>query len=259
MGEDSEVRKVSGSFPFYILLFLVVSTIPVCPVSAQPVDPADQGPGNSFKYHGYEAVVGVTMRAQALIVYKGDSNDNRAVMTGEFVPSPQIFINTPFRPFSVEEFMGEKVGRTGYYWKVSYNRFSLDRQEDPDTGGIGPASPVYDYGTRVKGDFIAIAPVIAHEMLRSDGSVPFRIELGMGLGYLDLAGDIVIGDWKGDPLAPKTGIDHSGVSIFIFTMGRHQWGSFMFGYQMGISISGGEEYTYNQSYVSLDLGYKVRL
>ena len=252
------MSKFPGSFPFFILILLLSSAvIPVCPVFAQSDEPAEPDSVNSFEYHGYEAVVGVTMRAQALMLYSGSGNEKRAVMTGRFVPSPQIFINTPFRPFSVEEVMGEKVGRTGYYWKVSYNKFSLDRQEDPDTGGIGPASPVYDYGTRVKGEFLAVAPVIAHETLRPDGSVPFRVELGLGIGYLDLAGDIVVGDWEGDPLAPKTKIDHRGMSAFIFMMGRHQWRSLMFGYQMSISISSGESYTYNQSYVCLDFGYKI--
>jgi hypothetical protein len=254
------MSKFSASLAFFVLVYSIfLSGISVGPVLAQSVESDEQDSEASFNYHGYEAVAGVTMRAQALIVYSGSSSSKRAVMTGRFIPYPQIFINTPFRPFSVEKYMGEEVGRTGYYWKISYNRFSLDRQEDPDTGGIGPASPVYDYGTRVKGEFFAVAPVFAHEMLKPDGGVPFRIELGLGLGYLDLAGDIVLGDWEGDPLAPATRIDHSGMSVFLFMMGRHQWGSLMFGYQMGISISSGEPYSYNQSYVSLDFGYKIML
>ncbi len=233
--------------------------IHAAPSSGQAVQPAEEGSENSIQYHGYEAVVGVTSRAQALLVFEGTGDKKLAVMTGDFVPSPQIFLTTPFRPFTKEKAIGGKTSRTGYYWKYSYNRFVLDRQEDPDTGGIGPSSPVYNYGTKVEGDFFAVAPVIATEMLRPDGTVKFRLELGLGLGYLDLSGDIVLGDQQGDPMAPSTRIDYSGPSFFLFTMGRHHWGSFMLGYQMGISATTSKPYSYSQSYISLDIGYRVVL
>jgi len=227
--------------------------------AGQSVQPAEKESGNSIQYHGYEAVVGVTSRAQALLVFEGTGDKKLAVMIGNFVPSPQIFITTPFRPFKVEEVSGERNTRSGYYWKYSYNKFSLDRQEDPVMGGIGSGSPVYNYGTKVEGDFFTVAPVIATEMLRPDGTVKFRAEGGLGLGYLDLAGDIVLGDWLGDPLAPRTQIDYSGLSFFFFAMGRHHWGSFMLGYQMGISVTSSRPYSYSQSYVSLDIGYRLVL
>jgi len=252
--------KIKGSSLLVILiLFLSASMTPVCPVAAQQAGPPEQDSGSSFQYHGYEFVAGITARAQALLVFDGHSDKKLAVMTGEFVPSPQIFVNTPFHPFSFEEVPGETVGRTGYYWKFSYNRFFLKHQEDLDTGGIGNSSPVYNYGTSVKGAFLAVAPVIAYERLKPDGSVPFRVEFGLGLGYLDLGGDIVLGDWEGDPQAPKTDIDYSGVSYFLFAMGRHQWGSLMFGYQMGISATSSKPYSYSQSFISLDFGYKIIL
>ena len=245
---------------FPLSLFLALVMIRAHPALGQPVPPAGDEPGNATWYHGYEAVIGVASRAQALLVFDGRSDKKLAVMTGNFVPSPQIFLNTPFRPFKTEEVDGDKTTRTGYYWKYSYNRFSLDRQEDPDTGGIGPSSPVYDYGTKVKGDFFAVTPVIATEMVRPDGTVKFRLEFGLGLGYLGLKGDIVLGDWQGDPLAPGTKIDYSGPSYFLFTMGRHHWGSFMLGYQMGISAtSSTKPYSYSQSYISLDAGYRFEL
>ncbi len=240
---------------FTLSLFLLSSTIHVRPASGQPNEPAGTESGNSIELDGYEAVVGVTLRTQALLVF--DGGKKTAVMTGNFVPTPQIFLNTPFRPFKSEEMGRDKNTRSGYYLKYSYNRFSLDRQEDPDTGGIGPSSPVYNYGTEVKGYFLAVAPVVASEILREDGTLKFRIEFGLGLGYLDLEGDIVLGDWQGDPLAPRTQIDYSGLSYFLFAMGRHQWGSFMFGYQMGISATDSKPYSYSQSYVSLDFGYRI--
>jgi hypothetical protein len=211
------------------------------------------------QYHGYEAVVGVASRTQALLVFEGTGDKKLAVMTGNFVPYPQIFINTPFRPFKVKDADVEKNTRSGYYWKYSYNRFSLDRQEDPDTGGIGSTSPVYNYGTKVEGNFFAVAPVIATDMLRPDGTVKLRLETGLGLGYLDLEGDIVLGDWQGDPLAPTTHINYSGPSFFLFTMGRYNWRSFMFGFQMGISATSSKPYSYSQSYISLDIGYRLML
>ena len=254
------MSKISGSLLALALsLMLSIAIIPVRPASGQPVQPAEEESGNSIQYHGYEVVIGVTSRAQALLVFEGGGDKKLAVMTGDFIPSPQIFINTPFRPFKIEDVGGEKTTRTGYYWRYSYNKFSLDRQEDPDTGGIGPSSPVYNYGTKVEGDFFAVAPVIATEMLRPDGTVKFRAEVGLGLGYLDLGGDIVLGDWQGDPLALRTQIDYSGLSFFLFTMGRHHWGSFMFGYQLGISATSSKPYSYSQSYVSLDIGYRVVL
>ena len=254
------LKTIRSYKSFALSLFLVVALIHVHPASGQPVQPAGEEPGNAIQYHGYEAVIGVASRVQALLVFDGHGDEKLAVMTGNFVPSPQIFLTTPFRPFKTEEANSERTTRSGYYWKYSYNRFSLDRQEDPDTGGIGPASPVYDYGTKVKGDFFAVAPVFATEMLRPDGTVKFRLELGLGLGYLDLQGDIVLGDWQGDPLAPRTKIDYSGPSFFFFTMGRHHWGSFMLGYQMGISAtSSTKPYSYSQSYISLDMGYRVML
>jgi len=239
---------------FTIFIFLLLTT----PLAFGQEEPSSEPmPATSTQYHGYEAVIGITSRAQALLVFEGSGDKKLAVMTGKFVPTPQLFLNTPFHPFMEEELKGRKVSRTGYYWKISYNKFSLDRQEDPDTGGIGPASPVYDYGTKVKGDFFAVAPVFANETIRPDGTVPFRIEFGLGLGYLDLAGDIVLGDWQGDSLAPRTDIDYSGLSFFLFTMGRHQWGSFMFGYQMGISATDSRPYSFSQSYVSVDFGYRM--
>jgi hypothetical protein len=254
------VSKISGSLPAFALsLFLSAAIFHARPASGQPVQPAEKESGNWIQYNGYEAVVGVTSRAQALLVFEGTGDKRLAVMTGNFVPSPQIFITTPFRPFKVEEVNRGKTTRSGYYWKYSYNKFSLDRQEDPVMGGIGPGSPVYNYGTKVEGDFFAVAPVIATEMLRPDGAVKFRGEGGLGLGYLNLKGDIVLGDWLGDPLAPRTQINYSGLSFFLFAMGRHHWGSFMFGYQMGISATSSRPYSYSQSYVSLDVGYRVVL
>lgn len=254
------MREYSGSsHSFSRKLFISIIMVCVSCVEALAGEASSPNPEGSPPYHGYETIVGVTSRAQTLLVFDGKGDRRLAVMTGDFIPSPQIFVNTPFHPFSIEEGRGGKVGRAGYYWKVSYNRFSLDRQEDPDTGGIGSTSPTYNYGTRVKGDFLAVAPVLVYERLRADGSVPFRVELGMGLGYLDLSGDIVLGDWKGDQEAPRTEVDYSDPSGFIFVMGRHQWGAFMFGYQMGISATISRPYSYSQSYVSLDFGYRVEL
>jgi len=255
-----KVAKISGSLPVFALsLFLSAAIIPVRPASGQSVQPDEQESGNSIQYHGYEAVVGITSRAQTLLVFEGTGDKKLAVMTGNFVPYPQIFISTPFRPFKVEDVNDKRTTRSGYYWKYSYNRFSLDRQEDPYTGGIGSSSPVYNYDTKVEGDFFAVAPVIATEMLRPDGTVKLRFEGGLGIGYLDLEGDIVLGDWQGDPLAPRTQIDYSGPSFFIFTMGRYNWGSFMFGCQMGISATISRPYSYSQSFISLDIGYRLVL
>jgi hypothetical protein len=222
-----------------------------------PGQSAGEDANASLQYSGYEVVLGVTSRAQALIVFDGRGDDKIAIMTGNFVPSPQIFLASPFRPFREKDARGRKIGRTGYYWKISYNSFSLDRQEDPDTGGIGAASPVYNYGTNVEGHFLAVAPVVAYEVLKPDGMVTLRLECGLGLGYLDLEGDIVLGDWQGDPLAPKTEIDYRGPSFFVYVMGRHYWNSFMFGYQMGINATSSTPYSFSQSYVSLDIGYRI--
>lgn len=197
-------KKSSSILAFPLSLMLSTAIINVLPASGQPVQPVEKETENSIQYHGYEVVVGVTSRAQALLVFEGSGDKKLAVMPGDFNPSPQLFITTPFRPFKIEEIGGKKTTRTGYYWKYSYNKFSLDRQEDPDTGGIGPASPVYNYGTKVEGDFFAVAPVVATEMLRAYDTVKFRAEVGLGLGYLDLEGDIVLRDWRGDPLAPRT-------------------------------------------------------
>lgn len=242
---------------FAFCLFLSAFMMGAGPARAQQAEPGEGEPESSRKYHGYEAVIGVTSRAQNLIVFEGRGDKRLATMTGSFAPSPQIFLNTPFRPFRTEDAGEGNITRTGYYIKYSYNSFSLDRQEDPDTGGIGPGSDRYNYGTEVKGHFFAVAPVGAVETIRPDGSVPFRIEFGIGLGYLDLSGDVVLGDWLGDPMAPKTPIDYSGLSYFFFAMGRHQFGSFMFGYQMGINATSSRPYSFSQGYVSLDLGYKV--
>ena len=225
------MSRLSGPFLALILTFSLSSgMIHAAPSSGQAVQPAEKGSENSIQYHGYEAVVGVTSRAQALLVFEGTGDKKLAVMTGDFVPSPQIFLTTPFRPFTKEKAIGGKTSRTGYY-----------------------------YGTKVEGDFFAVAPVIATEMLRPDGTVKFRLELGLGLGYLDLSGDIVLGDQQGDPMAPSTRIDYSGPSFFLFTMGRHHWGLFMLGYQMGISATTSKPYSYSQSYISLDIGYRVVL
>jgi len=243
---------------FALILLAAGIAMPGRPAAGQPAQLPVGDTGPSVAHRGYEVVAGVTSRAQALIVFDGGSDKKLAVMTGSFVPSPQIFLTTPLHPFGTGEPGEGKMTRSGYYWKYSYNRFSLDRQEDPDTGGIGPASPVYNYGTKVEGDFFAVAPVIATETLKDDGSVKFRLECGLGLGYLSLDGDIVLGDQQGDPLAPTTQIHYSGLSWFLFAMGRHYWGPFMLGYQLGISATGSTRpYSYSQSYLSLDLGYRV--
>ena len=247
----------SSLLVFAVSLGLAVAMVHARPARGQPVNPVEQGSHNSIRYRGYEAVVGVTSRTQALLVFEGTGDKKLAVMTGRFVPYPQIFITTPFRPFKTQDADSKKTTRSGYYWKYSYNRFSLDRQEDPDTGGIGSSSPVYDYGTKVKGDFYAVAPVIVTEMLRPDETVKLRLEAGLGVGYLDLEGDIVLGDWRGDSMAPITDIDYSGPSVFIFTMGRYHWGAFLFGCQMGISATSSKPYSYSQSYISLDIGYRL--
>jgi len=179
-------------------------------------------------------------------------------MTGNFVPSPQLYLTTPFHPFGQDVPGGQKGSRFGYFWTYSFNSFSLHRQEDPDTGGIGSASPVYDYGTRVRGDFVAIAPVIATQTVGPDGAVLFRLELGLGIGYLSLSGDAVLGDQAGVPDPVRSEVDYRGPALFLFTMGRHYWGSFMFGYQLGIVTTSSTPYSFSQSYLSLDAGYRIR-
>jgi hypothetical protein len=245
--------------PLALVIFLILSTgTPSVPSAyGQPVQPAQNDTDASIQYRGYEAVFGVTSRQQTLFVSKGSgSDDTIAIMIGNFASFPQIFLNTPIHLISEEVVKGEKVSHTGYYWKYSYNSFSLDRQDDPDAGGLG-GSPDYNYGTRIEGDFFAVTPVFATEMLRPDGTVPFRIEVGLGAGYLNFAGDIVLGDQGGDPSAVKTDIDFSGPALFLFIMGRHQWGSFMFGYQMGTSFAHSPAYGFQHGYLSIDIGYSI--
>jgi hypothetical protein len=247
-----------GFLKFRLAISLIITLSIGCVLesaaSGQAVETVSETTEN---YHGFEATLGVTSRAQALIVFEGRGDERLAVMTGNFVPSPQIYLTTPFHPLGKEVAKGEKTTHYGYYWKYSYNSFSLDRQEDPDTGGIGPASPVYNYGTSVKGDFLAIAPVFAVEMLRPDGSVPFRIELGLGAGYLSLEGDVVLGDQQGQPDSVKTDIKYNGPAFFLFAMGRYYWKAFMLGYQMGITVTSSDPFSFSQSYVSLDVGYRM--
>ncbi|MGD8352589.1 MAG: hypothetical protein PVJ01_00365 [Pseudomonadota bacterium] len=256
---DEMVRMSGSLLVFALFLLFSDAMIHVRPAMGEPVQAAEKASGSSIKYHGYEAVIGVTSRAQTLLVFEGTGSNKLAVMTGKFVPYPQLFITTPFHSFKDEDSGSKKNTRSGYYWKYSYNRFSLDGQEDPDTGGIGSSSHVYNYGTKVEGNFFAVAPVIATEMLRPDETVKLRLELGLGLGYLDLDGDVVLGDWQGDPLAPVTQVDYSGLSFFVFTMGRYNWGRFMFGSQLGISATSSKPYSFSQSYVSLDIGYRMVL
>ncbi|UCG38702.1 MAG: hypothetical protein JSV00_00230, partial [bacterium] len=202
-----------------------------------------------------EAAVGVTSRAQALIVFEGRTDKRLAVMTGDFVPSPTLFLRTPFR------LLGENAGaagttQTGYYWKISYNRFSLDRQEDPETGGIGPASPTYNYGTEVTGQFLAAAPVFAVQSLRPDGSVPWRGEVGIGAGYLSLDGDVALEDPAGGPAMIIQDLDYSGPAVFVFVAGQHNWKALLLGFQMGIMATSSRPYSFSQSFVSLDVGFR---
>ena len=87
---------------FALLLFLSAAIIHVRPASGESVPIEEKESGNSIQYHGYEAVIGVTSRAQALLVFEGTGSEKLAVMTGNFVPYPQLFITTPFHPFKFE-------------------------------------------------------------------------------------------------------------------------------------------------------------
>ncbi len=239
------------------LMAFVLTCMPSAPARAEAVPSAGLPAASPARPKGYEVTVGVTSRVQSLIVFDGRGDQRLAFMTGPFTPSPQIFLTTPFHPLGQEGEPGKENGRWGYYWKYSYNRFSLDRQEDPDTGGIGSTSPSYDYGTRVQGDFLAVAPVLAYEKRSRDEAPAFRMEFGLGGGYLSLDGDAVLGDFQGQPDAPRTAIDYDGPALFLFTMGRHYWGAFMFGYQLGIMTTSSTPYSFSQSYLSLDIGYRL--
>jgi len=244
-------------FTASLLMILSANLLPAKYAIGQPANPKDEGSKISMQHQGYEAVLGMTSRAQALMVFEGRGDKKLAVMTGNFEPSLQLYVTTPFHILGEEVADGVKVSHHGYYWKYSYNRFSLDRQEDPDTGGIGWGSSVYDYGTIVEGEFFALAPVYALEVLRPDGTVPFRIELGLGAGHFFISGDIVLGDQRGQPGAVKTDIEYSGPAFFMFIMGQHYWKSWLFGYQMGTMSTSSTPYSFSQGFVALDFGYHV--
>jgi len=74
-------KKSISILTFPLSHMLSTAIIPVLPASGQPVQPVEKETGNSIQYHGYEVVVGVTSRAQALL----------DVFTEEPLPEQHLF------------------------------------------------------------------------------------------------------------------------------------------------------------------------
>ena len=244
-----------------LLIIFSVGLIQARYAIGQPTISTDNNSETSIQYQGYEAVLGVTFRAQALRVSEGRSDKRLGLMIGNFEPSPYLHVTTPIHVLGEEIVNGVKVSHHGYYGKFMYNRFSLDRQDDAVNGGIGSGSG-HDYGTHVEGEFLAATSIAAIEMLRPDGTVPFRMELGLGVGYLSLSGDIFLGDiLPSDDIpnhlwAVRTDIDYSGPAFFIFCGGQHHWKSWLFGYELGAMVTSSTPYSFNNGYFTLDFGYR---
>ena len=78
-----------------LLIIFSASLLQTRYANGQPISPPDGDSETSIQYQGYEAVLGVTLRAQALRVSEGRSDKRLGLMVGNFEPSPYLHVITP--------------------------------------------------------------------------------------------------------------------------------------------------------------------
>jgi len=161
------------------------------PETGQPSgspDGKNGGMNGILSLAGYRGSIGVSFKQVTLDIMVGSDHLVVATIGNEFSPSLIFNLQSPVK------FFGKS--KVGYFLKYEYGGFNLNVQES-----FFSWEPQWqDMGTSVNGYFISATPVLTVETYRRSES-KIRWNLGVGLGYLSLDGDVII-YLEDDPYQP---------------------------------------------------------
>lgn len=175
-----------------ILILILLPGISPCPALAQgshlpgdhePLIPPDILSPNW--YAGYNLTVGLAVKTVYFTVSERGSNIELGTLTNQAQITPSLLFATPFYYFT-----DPQRSAFGWYLESGYSSFKADRQV------VGADLKEVDMGTSVEGEYLYITPVVFYNWgdpyVTAEHGVAFKFGIGVGLGYLQARGNIVL-------------------------------------------------------------------
>lgn len=159
--------------------------------------PATIEPSVTHWFSGYSVVVGVAYKKPNFRVKDKETRILEGRMTGTYQTEPVLYIDTPYHYFS------DNPESDGFGWYVEYGftTFTTHLQV------VGTAESRIDLGTSISGETYNLTPIMFYNWgdpyIKNNQGQFFKAGLGIGLGYLQAKGDIILTETTNERLNIK--------------------------------------------------------